>query len=413
MPQVNSTLKSMSAYSSKVISQAAKEFPDVLNLSIGEPEFGPPQHLLSAIDAEDLTLDNFLESVNRYEESRGSSALREAISRWYSRRYGLIVDPDREIIITHGGVGAVTLAILSTTNSGDAVAIGDPSYMLYERAIATLGRNPVPFHRVPSQEEYKEVIESMDKFSQTFGDAKAIIVNSPENPTGYVVSKDEWKLLADIAEKNNAWIIHDEVYDTMAFSRQHFPARSIDEIGTRTILVNSFSKKFGTPGLRIGWMVANENIIKIAAKAHDYLYLGVNILYERIATRLLSDSSSEKWFLENNRTLLERTNKATRLLCNNNGFTWERAPMGAMFLFPNIKNLYHMIPPEYKKKGLTTSESFSQYLVQKHRIAVVPGSTYGKSGDDHIRLVLCSPSDIYDEALTRLEHLKEKMNRVS
>ncbi|NEP62440.1 MAG: pyridoxal phosphate-dependent aminotransferase [Symploca sp. SIO2G7] len=395
----------MGTYSTKVISQAAKEDSSILNLSIGEPEFGPPQHLLSEIDTKDLTLTNFLESVNRYEQSRGSAALRNAISEWYMRRYGIAVDPDKEIIITHGGVGAITLAILSATRSGDTVAIGDPSYMLYKRTIAALGRNPAPFLRLPANEEYREVLNSMDDFSNTFGAAKAIVINSPENPTGYVVSKTEWNLLTEMAEKNDAWIIHDEVYDTMAFSREHFPARSVDTLGERTILVNSFSKKFGTPGLRIGWMVANERLIKIASKAHDYLYLGVNILYERIAARLISDPSSEEWFTNMNRYLSERTSRATRLLNREQGFTWERSPMGAMFLFPNVSNLYETIPADYKIKDFSISESVAKYLVHKHKIAAVPGSVYGTSSDANIRLVLCSPSNVYDKAITRLANI--------
>jgi aspartate/methionine/tyrosine aminotransferase len=406
MTQLNTTLSNMGVYASKTISQTAKAFPDILNLSIGEPEFGPPEHLLSVFESEDLTVENFLDSVKRYEQSRGSPALRQAVANWYQRRYGLRIDPDKEVLITHGGVEAITLAILSTTQTAEPIAVTDPAYMLYARSIATLGRNPISFQRTPAVEEYKNLIETNDSFAQGFGGAKAIIINSPENPSGYVLSKEEWQLLADVSQKNDTWIIHDEVYDTTTFSREHFPARGIDEFGERTIMVNSFSKKFGTPGLRIGWLIANERLIDIAAKAHDYLYLGVNILYERIANRLLSHPNIEAWFAKNNEVLLARIKQATNLLTSENGFIWKRDPMGAMFLFPDVVGLHEVIPSKYKTQNATIGEAVANYLVQERRIASVPGSVYGQQGNNHIRLVTCSPANIYDSAIKRLADLK-------
>lgn len=398
IPTLNPVISNMDVYASKTISQMAKSYPDILNLSIGEPEFGPPEYLISEIGDNDLSLPNFFDSVKRYEQSRGSLDLRHSIANWYERRYMLNVDPEREIIVTHGGVEAIALAILCTTQTGDAVAITDPSYMLYERSVLTLGRVPMAIKRPIEGKEYLSAFETLKEL----GNARTIIINSPENPTGYMLDKAEWQLISHLSERNGVWVIHDEVYDTMSFGREHTPARAIDGLSERAILVNSFSKKFGTPGLRIGWLVANEKVIEVASKVHDYLYLGVNILYERIAERLLKDPRIETWFASNALMLKERADKAMSALSSGCGYTWPRIPMGGMFLFPNVHQLYNKVPETYKSEQVSIGEIIASYLVHEKRVATVPGSVYGQEGAEHIRLVMCSSSNVFDEAIDRL-----------
>ncbi|WP_199752081.1 pyridoxal phosphate-dependent aminotransferase [Actinoplanes sp. ATCC 53533] len=398
----NRTLTSMSEYASKAISMRAKSLPDVCNLSIGEPEFGPPEHLVDRVLTDDLTRTTLLDALNRYEYSAGSAELRQAIADWYRRRYGMVVDPDTEIIVTHGGVEAIALALLSVTNDGDPVAITDPSYMLYERSVATLGRRPVSFRRPAADREFEALIGDDASFARDFGAARAVIVNSPENPTGYMLTAEEWGLLGDIATRNDAWIIHDEVYDTMAFDRPHLPARSVEAVGDRAIMINSCSKKFGTPGLRIGWMVARRDLIEVAKKAHDYLYLGVNILFERIALRMLQDPQNEQWFAGNNARLRERRNTAIRTLTPEQGFSWNRAPKGGMFLLPDVAALHDRLPDPLRDAGRSVGAAVASYLIDERQVAVVPGEVYGPSVDRHVRLVLCGDEKTFRLAVERL-----------
>lgn len=399
---LNRTLTSMSEYSSKAISMRAKLLPEVCNLSIGEPEFGPPEHLVDQMLTDDFTRTGLLDAVNRYEFSAGSAELRRAIADWYSRRYGIVVDPDTEIIVTHGGVEAIALALLSVTNDGDPVAITDPSYMLYERSVATLGRRPINFHRPAADNEYEALIGDDASFARDFGTAKAVIVNSPENPTGYMLTAEEWGLLGDIATRNDAWIIHDEVYDTMAFDRPHLPARGVEVLGDRAIMINSCSKKFGTPGLRIGWMVARRDLIEVARKAHDFLYLGVNILFERLALRMLQDPLNEEWFARNNTTLQGRRDFAISTLTPEQGFSWNRAPKGGMFLFPDVSALHHRLPDPFRDAGMSVGTSVASYLIEERQVAAVPGEVYGPFVDQHVRLVLCSDEKTFQLAVERM-----------
>lgn len=400
--RLNSTLLSLEVYASKAISLEAKKNPDIVGLSFGEPEFGPPEYALEEIEKNDLTLKAFLDAVKRYEDPKGALELRNAIAVWYKQRYGLEVNPDTEIMVTHGGVEAITLALLCTSEVGETIAVTDPSYMLYERTITTLGRKPYSIYRPAGGYEYQKLFADQEVLQSNFSQAKALIINSPENPSGYVVDQSEWDHIVDYSNKMGLWLIHDEVYDTMAFERDHLPVTASKALPKYSILINSFSKKFGIPGLRIGWMVANEEVIKLASKIHDYMYLGVNIQYEKIATRLIADKRNEQWLATVAKKIQERVHRAMGVLTEKEGFAWPRKPLGAMFLFPNVRKLYERIPEKYRSKELPVGDAVAQYLLKEKKVAVVPGSVYGAGSSEHIRLVLCSTDKEFDLALERL-----------
>lgn len=391
---LNPELSRLGVYASKAISQAAKNNPAILDMSIGEPAFGPPAHLMSAIAREDLSAEAFLAGAKHYGPSSGSLALRQTIADWYCRRYGLHLDPQTEILITHGGVEAVALAILCCTQSGESVTVTEPSYMLYERALLALGRRVHHLHR--------------DNVSPALGQqalpaTSAMIINSPENPSGYMFDDAEWEALLASARRQGSWLIHDEVYDTMAFGRHHRPARLFDPKGERTLLVNSLSKKFGTPGLRIGWLVGNPEFIAVASKANDYLILSVNQQYERIAHRMLSDPLCDSWLQERCAMLNRRVEYALQRLTAAKGFQWPHRPMGGMFLFPNVQGLFAALPPAQRQRFSTPGECVADYLLNDLQIATVPGIIYGVSCAAHIRLVLGCDDAQFTEAMARLE----------
>jgi aspartate/methionine/tyrosine aminotransferase len=405
MKPINSTLQAFAPYASKAISQRAKADPAILDLSIGEPEFGPPSHLLDAIDAEDLSLPAFLASVKTYQQSRGSARLRRAIAGWYRRRYGIDVDPEREVLVTHGGVEAISLAVLACTEPADRVAITDPSYTLYGRALRTLGREPVGFERPAAAMEFSTLVDGNAALRHDLGGCRALIVNSPENPTGYVLDRAEWPRLIDLADRNGAWIIHDEVYDTMACARPHMPVRAAPGGAGHSILVNSLSKKFGVPGLRIGWMVAPAAVIDAASKAHDLLILGVNSLAERVAARLLEDPRADGWLGEQSAVLAARAAHARTRLQPDGGFDWPRERMGGMFMFPSVAGLCARLPQEYRQASATAGEAVADYLLREQRIAAVPGVVYGMQSRDHIRIMLSTAADTFAQAIDRLARL--------
>jgi phosphonopyruvate decarboxylase len=243
--------------------------------------------------------------------------------------------------------------------------------------------------------------------------ARALIVNSPENPTGYVVDREEWQALSNFAEARNLWIVHDEVYDTMAFARPHQPARCIDGLQGRSILVNSLSKKFGVPGLRIGWLCAKPELISLAAKLHDYLYLGVNILFEHVALTLIGDDLSIPWLETQTTMLRKRVEALIDSLTPEQGFSWDRRPLGGMFAFPNVTALASMIPQAYLERRRHRGDSVAEFLLEQQKVAVVPGSIYGSQGNDCIRLVLCCGETTLENATNRLKTTAISRRRVA
>lgn len=391
-------LRDMEPYSSKAISLRARNDPAIVDLSFGEPAFGPPEHLLAGIASEDLIFESFSDGLKHYEEPRGHPGLRCAIADWYQRRYGLVVCPDTEILVTNGAVEAITLAVLATTDAGDSVSVTNPSYMLYARTIKTLGREVSTLIRPPAHEEYLEPLNN----EHSLATAKLVIVNSPENPTGYVLSDSEWDRLGVVASQTRTWVLHDESYDVMTCHRPHRPARSIVAIRDQSILVNSLSKKFGVPGLRIGWLVAPAPLIELAAKVHDYLYLSVNISNEKIARRLLVDPLQATWFDRISNQLHLRRHAALAVLGDTAGYSWPRRPMGGMFLFPDVSRIYEWIPSKYRRVGLAIGNAVADYLLEERRVASVPGSVYGSQGDCHIRFVLCTSTEAFEIAMDRL-----------
>ncbi|NVJ96887.1 MAG: pyridoxal phosphate-dependent aminotransferase [Alphaproteobacteria bacterium] len=378
----------------------ARQIPGAINLAFGEPHFGPHPGARERISSEALNWETFLSTCKKYEQSRGMKALREAIADYYARRYGMKVDPENEILITHGGVEAINLAALITCDPGDTILLTDPSYMLYQRALATLGRHPLALTRTPGEHEYA-ALEQASK--DGFPKARAILVNSPENPTGYVMSQKDMAALSKIAQEHNLWVIHDEVYDSMAFARRHLPARSISGLENRTILINSFSKKYGMPGLRIGWLCGPAEAIDLAAKLHDFMYLGVNQFAETCALQLIRDETGDRWMDETAELLATRAQGLMNTLTPELGFEWLRSPMGAMFAFPSVTRLA-------KERRLTPTsnglgDAVAHYLLGTKMIATIPGYVYGRSGQDCLRIITCSDADTFERGLKALASL--------
>ena len=398
MTRINRYLSTSSTVSSKSISQAAKEGSGVLNLSIGEPAFGPPEFVLQDLGAIYLQPSGYVATLKRYENSRGCLHLRHAISDWYMRRYGLTVDPEREVVITHGGIEALNVALLSLTDPGDRIAISDPGYSLYSRIIEVLGRCVVPIPRASTRTH----TFTQDRRQSKFQKCQVVLINSPENPTGYVLNDDDWTSVALSVESSDAWVVHDEVYDTLSYTRQHKPARSISALGERSVLVNSFSKKFGVPGLRVGWIIAPAHVIDVAVKVHEALCLGVSELAERVALRLIAHPEADKWCSKQRSDMSELTDAALGILGSEAGFRWPIVPMGGMFLFPDVTEVYRRLPEGACVGADDAGSAVARYMLERAKVAVVPGAVYGAAGRDHIRISNCRNSELLLNAVRRM-----------
>lgn len=397
---LNSRIKSLGPYSSKAISRGVEGDTNIISLSIGEPEFGPPPAAVARLD-EVVRAQQFIRHTKRYEESRGSPSLRASISKYYRQSFDLSVSAESEILVTQGGAGALTAAILATTGPGDEVLIGDPSYMLYERLLTVLGRVPRRIPR-PASEGYRYDLERVH--SAIAPNTAALIVNSPENPTGYVCSDGEMHGLVSLCQKHGLTLIHDEVYDQFNFDRSHKPAALFGGFAN-VVQINSMSKKFGVPGLRLGWLLSNAETVAVAAKAQDYTSLAVSSFSEQVAEVLLQCPGVDTWFAETREMLRARLALTVARLSAITGIEFPSTISGGMFAFPTVSGLAERLAlPISRSRG----DAVAEWLLTKVGVAVVPGGVYGSQGEESVRLVVCGREEDFQQALSRIERAASK-----
>jgi aspartate/methionine/tyrosine aminotransferase len=397
---LNAAIETLIPYTSKTIAREVEADPDFLNLSIGEPDYGPPSFAWPAIGAA-LTEPAVTAALKKYEKSRGAIELRTAIAQYYQRHYELRYDPESEIMVTHGGAGALTVSILATTREGDDILIPDPSYMLYEGLVRILGRRPVRVER-DAAEGWRY---NLDAFKARISDrTKVLIFNSPENPTGYVCTEEELRALVSFTADHGLWLIHDEVYDQTVYGVKHQPASACVPDAGHVILVNSFSKKFAVPGLRIGWLAGAQRALSAAGKVHDYAFLAVNKTSEMIGQLLISHPEADSWFAKMRTELVSRMDAGQSLLQRVPGVRFVRRPQGGLFLFPNVSEMATYLSDARSVNSKSAGDFVSAFLRDRLKIAAVPGSVYGPGCKDHIRIVFCVDPKLIVRACERMQN---------
>jgi aspartate/methionine/tyrosine aminotransferase len=336
-------------------------------------------------------------SLSHYADGKGEIRLREAVVKRYRKQYGLEINPEKNVIITHGGAQAFSLAVLAATEEGDEVIIPDPTYMLYANACALLGRVPV---RPPKTEDEGFVLTVPLLKKSISQRSRLLVLNSPENPTGVVYSQAELKQLYEACVQAKIVLLQDEVYDSFVLDGEHWSCTAFDPSLSNAMQLNSMSKRYGLPGLRIGWLIADERTISAAAKALEYLSLSVSALSHYFAEKILSDPEVETWIDETREQVRARRDMlrdALRPL----GFIFPpRGGCGAFFLFPNISAFAQKIGAG---ENVALGDLFTDWIARNAKIAVVPGSVYGAQGRNNVRLVTTGDSGDLQLAITRFK----------
>jgi len=343
---------------------------------------------------------------NKYSNPRGEFELRGEIAARYRRLYGAAIDPNNNILVTHGAAGAILTSILTLTSEGDEIIVSDPSYMLYEFIAKLLCRNPV---KVKTRPENGFRLTSADIRSAITAKTTAIIINSPENPTGAVYDRELIRSLQEIANDNQLYFIHDEVYDSFVFSGEHENVLQLDPvIDERCVLINSFSKRFAMMGYRLGWLIGSRSVIDCAVKLHTLLTLTLRSPEQHLAAKVLNDPDTFG-YLETNLVAIKEN---MLLLTNALNDSWAFDMMnteagGAFFIFPCVRELFRALPIQYRQGNKTIGECVARYLLLEHKLAVVPGYVYGKQGEDHIRIVAAVEHSVALEAAHRIRAIKQ------
>jgi len=360
-----------------------------INLAQGFPNFPAPDALKDAakraIDAD----------VNQYAITWGSPSLRRALARTYGELYAMDVDPERMLTVTCGATEAMIAALLAIVDPGDEVIVLEPFYENYGPDAAICGAVPV---YVPLR--YPALRFDPEELRRAFTTrTKAIIVNSPNNPTGRVLDRSELELIASLCAEHDVIAVTDEIYEHIRYEGEHIPLATLDGMAERTITISGASKTFSVTGWRVGWIVAPPGLSAGIRKVHDFLTVGAPApLQEAVAEGLglgrpYFDTLSGAYGAR--RDLLFTALQAA-------GFK-PRLPQGAYYMLCDISGF-----------GFGDDAAFARWLIAAVGVAGVPGSSFfsrPELGRDLIRFTFCKTDDVLREAGERLLATKDQAAR--
>lgn len=357
----------------------ANTMKEVISLGVGEPDFPTPWEIRKAGI---LSLEA---GKTRYTANRGLEQLREEISRWMARKYALEYDPASEILVTVGGSEAIDGTIRAVVCQGDEVIIPQPSYVCYEPLVRMAGGVPVILETT-AEHDFKVTPEMLR--GALSDRTKLLILPYPCNPTGGVMERADLEKIADVLRGTNVLILSDEIYSELTFGGlRHVSAASVPGMRERTVVVNGFSKTFSMTGWRMGFACGPGELMKQITKIHQFAIMCAPTTAQYAAIEALrhGDDAVE--------AMREEYDMRRRLIVagfNRLGLTC-REPKGAFYAFPCIRST-----------GMTSDE-FCEKLLCSERVAVVPGTAFGKGGEGFFRASYCYSTDHIKEALRRIE----------
>ncbi|MBU0895839.1 MAG: aminotransferase class I/II-fold pyridoxal phosphate-dependent enzyme [Candidatus Omnitrophica bacterium] len=360
---------------------------DVISLGVGEPDFVTPWNIRErAIYAVE-------EGYTSYTSNKGLVELRREISKFLKNKHGLDYDPEEEILITVGVSEAFDLSLRSIIDRGDRILIPEPAYVSYRPITMLCGGTPVSINTSPDSNfkiTPKDISGLCDKKT------KAMILNYPNNPTGASYSRKELKAISEVILKRDLIMISDEIYGDLTYDFEHTPFATLPKMKERTIYLNGFSKSYAMTGWRVGYACGPKSLIGAMTKIHQYTMLCASIISQMAAVEALK--SGERSVQEMKREYRRRREFVISRL-NEIGLSCHR-PEGAFYAFPSIK-----------ETGLSSLE-FSRRLLEKEKVAVVPGTAFGSLGEGYLRLSYASNMDKLKEALLGIERFVKSLSQI-
>jgi len=354
-----------------------QEMEDVISLGVGEPDFNTPWNVSMA------GIYAIEQGHTSYTSNRGLPALCQAVSRDLERRYGTRYAPETEILIPTGVSEAQDIALRAVVDPGDEVLVAEPCYVSYAPCVTLAGGVPVPVP-CPEKEEFRLTADVM--MERVTPRTRVLVANFPNNPTGAVMEREEWRAVADVVQDHDLLVISDEVYAELTYESRHVAVASVDGLRERTITLNGFSKAYSMTGWRVGYLCAPQPLCDLALKIHQYVMLCAPTMGQLAAVEALKNAEEDK-----NRMVREyrvRRNYFVEGL-NRLGLTCH-VPRGAFYAFPSVAST-----------GLSDQE-FAEGLLTEQRVAVVPGSVFGASGTGHLRCAYAVSREDLGRALQRI-----------
>lgn len=361
----------------------AATIPDVVSLGVGEPDFDTPWHIRSeAVKAIE-------KGKTFYTSNYGLIELRKEISNYLKDLINVEYDPKDEMVVTVGASEAIDAALRALVDPGDEVLIPEPSFVCYDPCTTLAGGVPVPM-KTTADDEFKLTPEILEKHITP--KSKVLILPYPNNPTGGIMTKEDLEKLVPVIEKYNLAVISDEIYAELTYTGKHFSISALPGMRDRTVVINGFSKAFAMTGWRLGYVCAHKDIIKVIVKIHQYGIMSAPTFSQYAAIQALKYGRPD---IERMKDEYNRRRKFLVESLNDMGMDCFN-PRGAFYVFPSIK-----------KFGMPSGE-FCEKLLEKEKLAVVPGDAFGESGEGYIRISYAYSLENLDIALKRLKKfLKE------
>lgn len=375
---LNKTVTEMKPSGIRKFFDIAATMDDVISLGVGEPDFQTPWQIRKA------GIESLERGKTKYTSNWGLIELRKEISKYLKRKFNLEYNPQNEVLVTVGGSEAIDAAIRALVEPGDEVIIPQPSYVCYEPITALAGGKPVIVN-TKSENDFKLTAEELK--NAITSKTKVLILPYPSNPTGAIMEKEDLLAISEVLKGTDIIVLSDEIYAELTFGgKKHVSPASLEELYKRTITVNGFSKAFSMTGWRLGYACGPKPIIDQITKIHQYAIMSSPTTSQYAAIEALKNCDEDVQYM------LKEYDMRRRLMVsgfNKIGLTC-REPKGAFYSFPSIKST-----------GLT-SEEFCEKLLYGKKVAVVPGTAFGESGEGFIRASYCYS----------VEHIKEAINRI-
>lgn len=365
-------------------SQTSVPIPGLINLGSGTPDFLPPAHVFDAMQ------EALASGRVQYTAWTGIPELRQAIAHKLKQENGLDVDPDRELIVTSGAQEALMVALMTLLDPGDHALTPSPHYDEYTRDARILGSTLIPVATTP---ESNFTIDVADLEAALTPRTKALVIVTPNNPTGTVLSREKLLEIAQFAQKHDLMVISDEIYEYYVFDDQkHVSMATLPGMRERTITINSFSKSFGMTGLRLGYLAAPAQVIEAMLPFHHAMMICANVITQYGGLAVLSQPRD--WFQD----VLREYDRRRRLwmqALDEIGLPYSQ-PQGAYYVFIDIR-----------PTGLTSAQFVAQAR-EEARLVFQPGTIGGGAGEGFIRGALTKASPEFEEGLERFKTFVRK-----
>ena len=375
---LSKTIKTIEPSGIRKFFDLVSEMDDAISLGVGEPDFDTPWHI------RDEGIYSLEKGRTFYTSNAGLKELKVEISKYLNRRFGLQYDYNKEILVTVGGSEAIDIAMRAMLDPGDEVLIPQPSYVSYLPCCVLANGTPVTIE-LKAENEFRLTAEELE--AAITPKTKILVMPCPNNPTGAVMEKKDLEAVAEVIKKHDLFVLSDEIYCELTYLEKHVSIASLPGMRERTIVVNGFSKSHAMTGWRLGYAYGPAEIIKQMLKIHQFAIMCAPTTSQYAAVEALKNGDEDVAMMREQydarrRYLMERF-KEMGLECFE--------PFGAFYVFPCIKEF-----------GMTSDE-FANRLLQTKKVAVVPGTAFGDSGEGFIRISYAYSLDDLKIALERVE----------